>query len=127
MASIEEKQRLMARLLGMANQQINQINESNRYGGSDGDKLAIDGISRNEFLDAVRNVDKFPTSGAHTTRPPRDPDMSIPQIGPTEGFSNDATVVLQSIDNTLRDIYTLLMEITGRGGPVQKIEPTPEQ
>ncbi len=127
MASVEEKQRLMARLLGMANQQISEINESNRYGGSDGDKLAMDGISRNEFLEAVRNVDKFPTSGLRHTMPSSDPNSALPGIGPVGGFSEDTVVVLRSIDNTLRDIYTLLMEITGRGGPVQKIEPIQEQ
>lgn len=127
MASIEEKQRLMAKLLGMANQQINEINASNRYGGSDGDKLAMSGISNREFMEAVKNVDKFPSAGLHTTRPPSDPNSPMPPLGPGIGFSSDATVVLQSIDNTLRDIYTLLMEITGRGGPAQKIEPTPEQ
>ena len=121
MASIEEKQRALAKLLGMANQQIGEINASSRFGGNDGNKVTLAGISRHEFIDAITNVDKMSSTGMRVAGPRSNSDPSLPPIGPDAEVTTDTAVVLQSIYNTLRDIYALLMEVTGRGGG--KIEP----
>lgn len=105
----------MAQLLGMANRRISELNANNTQ-GSDSEKLYMEGISRDEFLQNVRNVDRVRSSSAGAVGGPQLGPNELPPLGPSGGapiMSGDALILLQSINSTLTSIFQLLIQTFG--------------
>lgn len=116
-----EKQRMLASLFGQVNATLHDINRATSRDESTRNML-VDEITSAEFMAAMKNADKIDSSGFRQPVPPGMPNVSVgPSTKPVEfsspvtaGSEMDMTMILSSIDGTLKSILQLLMEVTGR-------------
>lgn len=108
MDKMYERRMALAKLIGMTNGAVGEINSKlNRE--MNGDSLAIEGFTRDEFLNRVMNVDKIPSSQAESVGN-NVPDASIPPPGFSPPGGGSVSLNPESVD-VLRNIAVALNRI----------------
>lgn len=112
MDKMYERRMALAKLIGMTNGSVAEINSKlNRE--MNGDSLAIEGFTRDEFLNRVMNVDKIPSTQANPgvggVLPPDTPPPGPVPIGSVSGVVGDEVVdALRGIQTSLDRIADIL-------------------
>ena len=113
MDKMYERRMALAKLIGMTNGAVSEIN-SKLNQEMNGGTLAIEGFTRDEFLNRVMNADKIPSSGANVgggTTPPTPGDQpSVPPI-PDGGpiiVTSDVVEALKGVQTALNRIADIM-------------------
>ncbi len=115
---INEKQKMLAKLLGKVNADVAMINRNDPTGEmATGEHVAMDAISRREFIQAIENADRLPSMRAvDVASSPENTGQAFSQhLASTTGApaqvtpSSDIVTLLQSIDGTLQSILQFLI------------------
>lgn len=128
MITNKSKQEALAKLFSMVNGDVTSVNQNDSNGTFAEEKVALEPISKREFLMAMHNVDKYQTSGlgreslsGNPIVAPKpgekiEPGFTANAGGPLGGStaSGDMMIVLQSIDSTLQSILQVLLALTSQ-------------
>lgn len=112
MDKMYERRMALAKLIGMTNGSVAEINSKLNH-EMNGDSLAIEGFTRDEFLNRVMNVDKIPSAQANPgiggVLPPDTPPPGPAPIGSASGVASTEVVdALRGIQTSLNRIADIL-------------------